>query len=210
MKRYPILFSTPMIHAIRGGRKWQTRRIVRPPSCARVFERLSYPEQSHADNSFNWTGVRNEYLHWAYGGGDLKDDVLKARIECPYGEPGSELWVRETFGYVTSNGKRLVYRADGDPPSPLLGTPEENGVRTMKWTPSIFMRPAQSRITLRIQAIRAQRIHSISEEDARAEGVEPQPTCRGNFARLWDTINGKRGPWASNPWVWVLEFKRAA
>lgn len=25
---------------------------------------------------------------------------------------------------------------------------------------------------------------------------------------LWDSINGKRHPWASNPWVWRYEFRR--
>lgn len=33
---------------------------------------------------------------------------------------------------------------------------------------------------------------------------------RQAFATLWDRINGKRAPWASNPWVWRVEFKRAA
>lgn len=29
------------------------------------------------------------------------------------------------------------------------------------------------------------------------------------FARLWDSINTKRGYcWEFNPWVWVVEFKR--
>lgn len=32
---------------------------------------------------------------------------------------------------------------------------------------------------------------------------------RAHYASLWDTLNAKRGfSWASNPWVWVVEFKR--
>jgi hypothetical protein len=31
---------------------------------------------------------------------------------------------------------------------------------------------------------------------------------RGVYAELWDVINRKRAPWASNPWVWVVSFAR--
>jgi hypothetical protein len=28
------------------------------------------------------------------------------------------------------------------------------------------------------------------------------------FSYAWDEINGKRAPWESNPFVWVLTFRR--
>lgn len=36
--------------------------------------------------------------------------------------------------------------------------------------------------------------------------IEPH---RAAFALLWNRINGKRAPWASNPWIWVVSFRRA-
>lgn len=101
--------------------------------------------------------------------------------------------------------------------------------------PSRFMPRWASRIDLEITAVRVERVQEISEEDAFHEGGE-LPTCPAcgytywdcrlhgdhrlcgrpeplsaipNFATLWDSINAKRGfPWALNPWVWVIEFRR--
>jgi hypothetical protein len=39
--------------------------------------------------------------------------------------------------------------------------------------------------------------------DSRTQATHPHCVA---FAVLWDHINGKRAPWASNPWVWVLEW----
>ena len=33
---------------------------------------------------------------------------------------------------------------------------------------------------------------------------------RGLWCAGWDRINGKRAPWSANPWVWRVEFRRAA
>lgn len=215
--RHPILFSKPMIHAMLEGHKTQTRRIVRDVSKAASPRRLATAK------------------------------TILDRVHCPYGKPGHLLWVRETFGIVTGNGSRVVYRADGDPPPPVLGTSEKNGVREMKWTPSIFMRATQSRITLEVTAVRVERLNEITEDDARAEGVEgytletwsgydpktdsypeffaaPEPkdgiknvrhhvrvtSARTRYEQLWNQINGARAHWSSNPFVWVIEFKRAA
>lgn len=32
-------------------------------------------------------------------------------------------------------------------------------------------------------------------------------TVVGRYRARWDAINGKRAPWASNPWVWVIEYR---
>lgn len=43
-----------------------------------------------------------------------------------------------------------------------------------------------------------------------AELSRVEESSQTAFRRLWDSINDKRGyGWASNPWVWVVEFKRA-
>lgn len=72
-----------------------------------------------------------------------------------------------------------------------------------------------SRITLEIVRVRLERLQDISEEDARAEGIddgwlvrEKFPTAQVAYQYLWDSINAKKYPWSANPWVWVIEFRR--
>jgi hypothetical protein len=87
-----------------------------------------------------------------------------------------------------------------------------------------------SRLVLEVTGVRVERLCDISEADAQAEGVAPffevykgmgqeqtistgeraaDAPHRASFACLWDEINGDRALWKSNPWVWVVEFKRA-
>ena len=77
------------------------------------------------------------------------------------------------------------------------------------WAPSV----RASRLTLEITDVRVERLQSISEDDAKAEGVDEMcvlPGDQGSFiqpyAALWESINP--GSWNANPWVWVVEFKQ--
>ena len=93
------------------------------------------------------------------------------------------------------------------------------------WKSSRFMPKLAARLFFEIINIRVERLQDISEVDAKQEGVmvrkghkvkhlwsnEPakQITHRQMFEGLWESINDKRGyGWESNPWVWVIEFKR--
>jgi hypothetical protein len=88
----------------------------------------------------------------------------------------------------------------------------------LKWTPSIHMPRWASRITLEIVSVRVERLQDITEECAKAEGCDNSNSeaaitvgwyerPRSAFIRLWESINGADS-WLSNPWVWVVEFKR--
>lgn len=203
----PILFSGPMVRAILDGKKTQTRRVVKNPS------RLQ----------------------------GLLIDQDEAQDWSPYGRVGDQLWVRETAWYdrevMLSTGPRVFYASGhvklmcggqygwavgGEVQSKAGHWEELLGMNsTLVKKPSIFMPRWACRIGLEVAGVRVERVQEISEEDARAEGVEPSQVGtyvdgggpvldhRGTYRNLWDLLNAKRGfGWDKNPWVWVVEFKR--
>lgn len=144
-----------------------------------------------------------------YESGDDGIDILFAtgKLKCKYGEVGDRLWVRETF-YLEPNGTgyRVVYQEQVEP----------QFRKDIKWTAPLFLSKVNSRLTLEIVSVRVARLRDISEVDALAEGCfkwtikgNEIDTARNDFAQLWDALNAKRSyGWDTNPWVWVLEFKK--
>lgn len=198
MKERPILFSAPMVRALLNCTKSQTRRVVKPQPDE---DGLSRP-------------IGSPYWH----------DTSAREYRCPYGQPGDRLWVREAFIHepadycweasvsIPSRPSHTTYRADCD-----------GDTRGAGWKPSIHMPRNLSRIDLEITAVRVERLHDISETDARAEGIidggclncgnpepcgcdSPAPDARESFCHLWQSINGEKS-WHANPWVWVVEFR---
>jgi hypothetical protein len=196
----PILFSAKMVRAILSGAKTQTRRVVRAP--------VGYRIDGHARAASYAIGGEPVIL-CSRPAGSRGERV----VHCPYGERHHRLWVRETFAPRYFDDGTVGYRADwDDKASDVAAVP--------RWKPSIFMRRHEARIVLEVTEVRVQRLQAISEEDARAEGVEAAPFCKAGranglehveeFERIWDQINGKREgcSWTANPWVWCVSFKR--
>lgn len=221
MKEHPILFSTPMVHAILEGRKTQTRRVVKPqpPSEATSAGVMSAPGRDH-DGEWSWlSGDPKDCDSWGFVGDEFR---------CPYGQPGDRLWVRETHAPQADcwgaweralRGERI--RQDELTIHYAADYSHDERPFIEKWRPSIHMPRWASRITLEITGVRVDRLRDISEDDAIAEGIERDtgmwrhygcPTqawihSRDSYRSLWESINGP-GSWEANPWVWVVEFKR--
>lgn len=222
MKSTPILFNTDMVRAVLAvldGRKTNTRRIMAPQpefwgdDKAADLVACWYPYADHKKAKHY-----NSVSHFKKGA---------PKDFSPYGQPGDLLWVRETWRQAyerTDYSSGIIYKADKER---SLGMDEYSDRH--KWKPSIHMPKWTSRLTLLIEDIRVERVQDISEEDAKAEGVEASSwefscepyrnysingfkpghnfsTAKKSFESLWQSINGPDS-WAKNEWVWVIQFK---
>lgn len=217
----PILFSAPMVRAILEGSKTQTRQLATMRVCG--GKTIEVP----ADDDAQW---------------------VQRVADNRYGKPGDRLWVRETWqvveGHEESESWEMPhirwFEITGWPEKIPKCLPAEHHFRyaadewvqderaemeePYPWRPSTHMPRWASRILLEITSVRVERLQSITEEDARSEGiadggclncgnpepcgcVDPQPDARDAFAWLWQSLHGSES-WHSNPWVWVVEFHR--
>ena len=195
-----LIFSGPMVRALLEGRKTQTRRLLRILG-DNVFSEFGVSDTAGYDWCF-----RDEDLRWH----ELWNDELLKRLRH---QTGDRIWVREAF----SGFYFLRYLPPRDwPLGPIWywadGNPADNN-----WTrpkPSIHMPRWASRLTLIVTDVRVQRLHDISEEDARAEGIftpeigyvnlgKKAPVIQ--YAMLWNSLHGPDA-WDSNPWVSAITF----
>lgn len=203
MREHPILFNGAMVRAILAGQKTQTRREMKhQPQSVLVpgVGPMLAVQKAKGTDRWLWPNAREQVIG-----------------ECPFGQPGDRLWVRETWTHAWdeernqwTDPERYHYRADGGEVAHV------EGMERSPWIPSIHMPRRACRLVLEITAVRVERLHAISEADAIAEGAPAVtetselrwqhyvPHARG-FINLW---NSTGGDWDSNPWVWVIEFKR--
>lgn len=160
IKERPIIFSSAMVHALRDGRKTQAREVIRGTINSFHLGKLlaSWPLSGCQEFSDGFAVFQVQ---------DSVDSWTSETVISRHGKPGDLLWVKETWakgvlGYESQGG--YLYKAD------LIA--ENDGPIEIKWMPSIHMPREASRIILEITDIRIERLQSIAEEDAIAEGLK--------------------------------------
>jgi len=227
MKERPIAFTDGLVDLVVDGSKTQTRRAL--------------------GRKFVGDRWRLERLEGAVAHMRHPEHGLH-RVRCPYGGPGDTLWIRQ--GWKTPEAwdgfspVDLVGVFDGEGERvPIMLT--SNGRRFGDWDlspgiESFEFAPDQDpgrvrapmhlphalavhRVT--VESLRVEPVTSISEADAKAEGVDVSDSDLGllqtmayaagaaferhtsAFFSLWDEINRRRGLGIdAKPWVWVVEM----
>ena len=229
----PILFSAPMVRAILDGTKTQTRRVLKDhPGDAWVHDGFGRITSKHPKQGrfglFVRRGIGTDFpecdiVPCPYG---QPGDRLWVREAWRH--TASSLEEARAITEDIASGTAVDYRATYlERCMRELGFSEADAKmadRFERWRPSIHMPRWASRITLEITRVRVERLQDISRTDAMAEGIRPFGDSNGwhvehgihymgdpedSYFSLWEAINGP-GSVESNPWVWVVEFKRVA
>ncbi len=216
----PIPFNAPMMRALLGRNKSQTRRPILPqPQPTPIGWRFV-----SEDAGFGWSG---------------EPPMDYFAPVCPYGQPGDRLWVQEEWGVAELSFDdpytKAHYSADGAYrviPGWHKATEFISPDLSFQYCTAATMPRWASRALLEITKLRVERVADISDVDAIDEGMltlpnppeiwaasvlarsngqrpplgeSPRQRCR----RFWDSLYEDSGlGWNANPWVWVVEFKR--
>ncbi|MBF4433245.1 hypothetical protein ERJ77_01795 [Vibrio anguillarum] len=196
MKTGPIIFNTEMVNALLDGRKTVTRR---PPK-----KEVTYSEHG----GFCCDG-------YIFGLGFSPDSTMNNFVKSKHAlcQVGDLLYVRETFRLFNHSDECGCSDHCFCPPSgtPLYFATHNDG--ESKWKPSIHMPRKFSRLTLKVTDVRIERLHDITEDQAKNEGCfisnvdefhkPASPSYIRSFKFLWDSIYKN---WLDNPYIWVIEF----
>jgi hypothetical protein len=220
-----IIFTGESVRGIRDGMKTRTMRAMKPQPSAGIRKSPFSPsgiEDGHGRPlKPRYQPGKRYYIKEAYNYFDpdpAGDDAIAIPKERFFNRaPWSGVQGAREIRWTS------VYACDG----PIVHPKDGRAL----WRPSCLMPRWAARYAIEIVDVTPMRLQDVTIEQAIAEGVpqtygdavmqgfidpkhdktEPHEwdnrTSVENLAVLWDRINGKRAPWARNPWVWSYSFR---
>ena len=223
----PIIFSAESVGAIQDDRKIQTRRVVKPQP---TNENVGIIDQKLADDS----GLYMTWLNNPDGG--INQDFNAEYWKCPYGQVGDLLWVKE--GWYNPNYEPgefrdpyLTYYKEDRRGEYFLWK-----WKSARFMPKVYARIWLEVTSVRVerlqdisyQDVRREGLTNIRNFELFGDADHRLKVYQTHFKILWDSIHGKKRygygvdpdtgkryrfekpsyPWSSNPYVWVVTFKR--
>lgn len=191
----PLLMADDLVLATERGEKTETRRPVKPQPNDDGLSDCSEP----IEYGYAWRGTDG------------------SERQCPYGRVGDRLWFRERARVIEE------LTVDGVRELALLRY-ESTAAEAWSWWPARLKRTPvghciangvfreAARTVVKIVEVRVERVQSITEEGARAEGFSadsyvpyPRWSARTRFRDAWNVTYNES--WDRNDWVWVIRYK---
>ena len=151
----------------------------------------------------------------------IRPSVLACRYEAPPGSPErfTSRWrtIIPPTNYEDVHAVTAFYAYKATPHDGLCGNMQrvwfdDDTKPSGPWKNPLFMPRCVSRLSILLTAVRAEWLQDITEDGAKAEGVELDTlgqTYRAAYADRWDGIyeSAPHVRWRANPLVWVYAYQ---